>query len=397
MSQTRASKLDPSFAAGLVPPQPGTPRNGAARNIPLVDLRAQYEAIQPEIDGAIRRVVESAAFIGGEEVQAFEREFAEFCGAGSTAGVANGSDALYLALRALGVGPGDEVITVANTFIATVEAITLVGARPVFVDLCADTMLIDPEQVEAAVTPKTKVILPVHLYGQTCQMDALLDIAGRHNVAIVEDAAQAHGATWQGRRAGSFGRLACFSFYPGKNLGAYGDAGAVVGDDESLVRHVAMLANHGRTDKYVHDIEGVSSRLDGLQAAILRVKLRHLDTWNAARRRCAAQYSEALSSLDIVLPVARPQGEPVWHLYVVQVPNRDHVQESLQRQGIECGVHYPIPLHRQPAYAHLGLQPGSLPVTERLADSILSLPMFPEMTAEQVDLVAKAVRRALRS
>ncbi|HYD70500.1 DegT/DnrJ/EryC1/StrS family aminotransferase [Azospirillum sp.] len=361
-------------------------------NIPFVDLKAQYRAIKAEIDPAIARVLESTAFIGGEELKRFEAEFAAYCGTADCVGCGNGTDALYIALRALGIGAGDEVITVSHTFIATAEAISQTGARPVFVDIRPDTMLMDADALEKAVTPRTKAVIPVHLYGQVCDMDRILEVARRHNLKVVEDCAQAHGARWHGRKAGTFGDLASFSFYPGKNLGAYGDGGAIVGDDPQVMRRVRMLANHGRLEKYTHELEGVNSRLDGLQAAILRVKLRHLDAWNAGRRRAADLYRENLAGLDLVPPTVRPEAEPVWHLFVIRVKDRTAVESTLKAAGISTGVHYPIPLHRQPAYAHLGMAEGSLPVTEAAAAEILSLPMFPELAEAQIKVVAAALR-----
>jgi dTDP-4-amino-4,6-dideoxygalactose transaminase len=360
-------------------------------NIPLVDLNAQYLALKPEIDAAMERVLARSAFIGGEDHQQFEAEFAAYCEASACAGVGNGTDALYLTLRALGVGPGDEVITVAHTFIATAEAISLTGARPVFVDVREDTMLMDPDALEAAITPRTRAVIPVHLYGQPCEMERIMEIARHHSLKVIEDAAQAHGARWRGRRVGTLGDVACFSFYPGKNLGAYGDAGAVVSEDEELVRRVRMLANHGRLEKYIHETEGTNSRLDGLQAAILRVKLRHLDEWNDARRRHAAHYLEALRGSDLVLPVTRPCAEPVWHLFVIRVRERQQLQAWLKERGTATGVHYPLPLHLQPAYRQLRMPPGALPVTERLASQIVSLPMYPELTDEMVASVVDAI------
>jgi dTDP-4-amino-4,6-dideoxygalactose transaminase len=359
--------------------------------VPFVDLRAQYATIKADIDSAIASVIDRSAFIQGAEVAAFEREFAEYCGADACASTANGTDALYIALRTLGIGPGDEVITVAHTFIATTEAISQCGARPVLVDIRDDTMLLDPGQLEAAITPRTKAIIPVHLYGQVCDMDAILPIARRHGLKVVEDAAQAHGATWHGRRTGGIGDVTCFSFYPAKNLGAFGDAGAIVSDSRAFIEAARTLANHGRQSKYIHLQEGVSSRLDGLQAAILRVKLRHLDAWNAARRRIARAYLSALAGSGVELPGVASACDPVWHLFVVRAADRDGLQASLKAKGIETGIHYPCPLHLQPAYGSLGVPRGSLPVTERTAARILSLPMFPEMTDVQVDHVAAAV------
>jgi dTDP-4-amino-4,6-dideoxygalactose transaminase len=381
--------------------------------VPFVDLRAQYVSIKAEVDAAIQRVIDSTAFVGGEAVRAFEEEFAAYCAAGQAGyagqagtngrsngraearlhcvGCANGTDAIYLALRALGIGPGAEVITVAHTFTATAEAITLAGARPVFVDIRQDTMLMDPEAVEAAITPRTGAIIPVHLYGQPCEMDRIVQIARRHGLKVVEDAAQAHGARWQGARPGALADAATFSFYPGKNLGAYGDGGAVVSSDEALIQRIRSLADHGRLDKYTHATAGVNSRLDGIQAAILRVKLRHLDRWNAARRRHAARYSDILRGSGVRLPVVHPDAEAVWHLFVVRTPEREHLQARLSRDGIASGIHYPVPLHRQAAYAHLGVPEGALPVTERVAAEIVSLPMYAELSEEALARVAEIV------
>lgn len=364
--------------------------------IPLVDLHAQYLTIQNEIEEAFARVIKNSAFIGGDDLRQFEKEFSDYCEVKACVGVGNGTDALYLALRALGIGAGDEVITVAHTFIATAETISLTGARPIFVDVREDTMVMDADRLEAAITPRTRAIVPVHLYGQPCDMDRIIEIARRHRLKVVEDAAQAHGARWRGRRAGTFGDAACFSFFPGKNLGAYGDGGAVVSQDETLIQRIRKLANHGRLDKYIHESEGVNSRLDGLNAAVLRVKLRHLDDWNTARRRHAAQYVQLLSgSAD--LPAVDSRAEPVWHLFVIRVPERDRMLAALQQQGIAAGIHYPIPLHRQPAYEHLKIAEGALPITERLAANIISLPLYPEMTPDQITAVSRAVIHTLSS
>ena len=357
--------------------------------IPLVDLHAQYQTIKNEVDEAIARVISSSAFIGGDDLQQFEKEFASYCEAKSCVGVGNGTDALYLALRALDIGVGDEVITVAHTFIATAETISLVGARPVFIDIDEPTMLMNPEKLEAAITPRTRAVIPVHLYGHPCEMDRIMTIARAHGLKVIEDAAQAHGARWRDRRVGSLGDVACFSFYPGKNLGAYGDGGAVVSNDERVIERIRMLANHGRLDKYVHQTEGVNSRLDGLNAAILRVKLRHLDNWNAARRRHAEHYMERLRPGGAILPFVSSDAEAVWHLFVVRVRDRDAVQRKLQKRGIAAGVHYPVPLHRQPAYKYLNFPEGSLPTTDQVAAHVLSLPMYPELTEEQIGFVAQ--------
>jgi dTDP-4-amino-4,6-dideoxygalactose transaminase len=356
-------------------------------NIPLVGLFDQYQQIKTEVDRAIERVISSTQFIGGAEVRAFEEEFATYCEVESCVGVANGTDAIYLALRALGIGKGDEVITVSHTFIATTEAITLTGATPVFIDIKEDTMLMDPSLIEAAITPKTKAIIPVHLYGQTCEMDPILDIAWRHGLKVVEDAAQAHGARWKGKRAGSMGDVACFSFYPGKNLGAFGDAGGVVSNDQNLIERLRILANHGSVTKYTHDCEGVNSRLDGLQAAILRIKLRRLDEWNAQRRQHASYYNNGLRKSTLTPVSVHPDAEPVWHLYVVRSTEREELQARLTDAGIATGIHYPTPLHLQPAYKYLEVVPGTLPVTERIAKEIVSLPMYPELTSDQLEAV----------
>jgi dTDP-4-amino-4,6-dideoxygalactose transaminase len=359
--------------------------------IQLVDLNAQYHSIKSEVDSAIQRVIDSSAFVGGKEVEQFEAEFAAYCEAKSCVGVGNGTDALFLTLKAMGIGAGDEVITVAHTFIATSEAISMTGARPVFVDIKEDTMLMDPALLEQATTPRTKAIVPVHLYGQPCDMDAIMAVAERHGLRVIEDAAQAHGARWRGRRVGSIGDAACFSFYPGKNLGAYGDAGAVVSQDEELIERIRMLANHGRLEKYTHKMEGVNSRLDGLQAAILRVKLRHLDEWNESRRRLADYYMERLSFPDLVLPVVSESAQPVWHLFVVRSGERDRLQGQLKSEGVATGVHYPVPLHVQPAYEYMAIPRGTLPITERVAKEVVSLPMFPELTEEHIDSVCSAL------
>jgi dTDP-4-amino-4,6-dideoxygalactose transaminase len=365
--------------------------------VPFVDLRAQYASIKSEIDAAMASVIDRSAFIQGAEVAAFEQEFAAYCGAVACASTGNGTDALYIALRTLGIGPGDEVITVGHTFIATTEAISHCGARPVMVDIRNDTMLLDPERLEAAITPRTKAVIPVHLYGQVCDMDAIVAIARRHGLKIVEDAAQAHGAAWRGQRVGGISDVTCFSFYPAKNLGAFGDAGAIVSNDAALIENARAIANHGRHSKYIHLREGVSSRLDGLQAAILRVKLRYLDGWNAARRDIAQQYLTRLSNTGVELPAIRRECDPVWHLFVIRTDDRDSLQASLKASGVETGVHYPCPLHLQPAYAELGVPRGSLPVTESVAGRILSLPMFPEMTGAQVEHVIAAVAATRRA
>ncbi|MFP4322057.1 MAG: DegT/DnrJ/EryC1/StrS family aminotransferase [Anaerolineales bacterium] len=361
--------------------------------IPFVDLKAQYRRIQAEIDAAIKTVVDNTAFIGGQTVKDFEADFAAYCGLPHVVGVGSGTAALMLGLKALGIGRDDEVITASHTFIATAEAITHVGARLVFVDIDPKTYLIDPAKVEAAITPRTKAILPVHLYGQMADMAALMEIAQRHNLVVLEDAAQAHGARFNGQIAGSAGHMGAFSFYPGKNLGAYGDAGAIMTADEAVARFCRMYANHGRMTKYEHEFEGVSSRLDGLQAAVLRAKLPHIDTWNADRRRAAAWYDELLAPLaeQVTTPYVAPGAEHVYHLYVIQVPQRDALLARLKENGIAGGIHYPVPLHEQPAYAYLNHVPEDFPVTHALAQNIVSLPMFPELTQDQCAQVAEVV------
>ncbi|HEY0349093.1 MAG TPA: DegT/DnrJ/EryC1/StrS family aminotransferase [Pyrinomonadaceae bacterium] len=363
-------------------------------NIPLVGLYDQYQTIKPEIDAAIEDIINRSAFVGGDDVRNFETEFAAYCETVGCVGVGNGTDAIYLTLRAMDIGTGDEVITVAHTFIATSEAISMTGARPVFVDIREDTMLMDPALIEKAITPRTKAIVAVHLYGQPCDMDAIMQIAERHGLKVIEDAAQAHGARWRGRRVGSIGDAACFSFYPGKNLGAFGDAGAVVSNDVELLEKVRMVANHGRLEKYTHKMEGVNSRLDGLQAAILRVKLRHLDNWNESRRRHADFYFEALTDGALQMPVMHEHAEPVWHLFVVRVSDRAGLQAALKQEGIATGVHYPVPLHRQPAYEDLGIAQESLPVTELVAGRVVSLPMYPELTSAQLETIVNAISMA---
>jgi len=362
--------------------------------VPMVDLKAQYDTIRVEIDAALARVFESAAFIKGEDCALFEKEFAAYCGAAHACGVANGTDALTLALRAYGIGPGDEVVTVANTFIATGEAILLNGARPVFVDVDPVTYTMDPARVEKAITPRTKLVLPVHLYGQPAPMPAIVEIAGRHGLRVLEDAAQAHGAEIEGRRAGALGHAATFSFYPGKNLGAYGDAGMVVSNDADFVARVRQIANHGGgASKYDNVVLGTNSRLDTLQAAVLRVKLRHLDRWNRERRARAEAYTKALADTpSVIVPREMPRTRSAWHLYTLRAGNRDGLQAHLKAQGIATAVHYPRPIHLQPAMAAAGGRPGMLPVSEALSREVLSVPLYPELSVEAVERIAAEVR-----
>jgi dTDP-4-amino-4,6-dideoxygalactose transaminase len=360
--------------------------------MPLVDLKAQYLSIKDEMDAAIQRVVDSTSFILGPEVRAFEEEFARFCGVQHAVGVDSGTAALHLAFLTCDIGSGDEVITTPHTFIATIGMLGRVGARPVFVDIDPWTYNIDPARIEAAITGRTKAIMPVHLYGQPAEMDPILEIADRHRLKVIEDAAQAHGAEYKGRQAGSMGHVAIFSFYPGKNLGAYGDAGAVVTDDGEIAEKVRMLRDHGRRDKYEHLLQGFNYRIDTLQAAILRVKLAHLKGWNEARRRHAATYRGLLSGLDLVLPYEPEHIRAVYHLFVVRLQERDALREHLQARGISTGIHYPIPLHLQPAYRHLGYKEGDFPITEECARQVLSLPMYPELTQEQMEEVTRAIK-----
>jgi len=369
-----------------------TERAPAPVQIPLVDLKAQYTSMRSEIDAAMQRVVNSTTFILGREVDAFEQAFARYVGARGAVGVGSGTAALHLALLACGVGPGDEVITSAHTFIAGAEAISHSGARPVFVDIDPRTYTIDPEQVAKAITPRTKAILPVHLYGQPAEMGPLLEIARRHEVWLIEDAAQAHGAEYLGQRCGSIGHLACFSFYPGKNLGAYGDAGAVTGNDRLLLDKVRMLRDHGRTDKYEHGEIGYGERLDALQAAILAAKLSRLDAWTEERRAHANLYNQLLAECGVTIPYESPSVRHVYHLYVIRVRHRDMLLPHLRRRGISAGIHYPIPLHRQPAYLKRGYNDVSLPNTEAAANEVVSLPMYPELSHEQIAYVAQAVK-----
>jgi dTDP-4-amino-4,6-dideoxygalactose transaminase len=366
--------------------------------IPLVDLKAQYESIKSEIDVAISTVVEESAFIGGPHVSRFENEFAGFCGTHHCVGVGNGTDALFIALTALGIGPGDEVITAANSFIATSEAITATGAKVVFADVDPNTQNIDVADVKAKTTAKTRALLPVHLYGQPADMDPILELARENNLRVVEDAAQAHGAVYKGRTIGSIGDVGCFSFYPGKNLGAYGDGGAIVTDDEELASRARMFANHGRKHKYDHQIEGVNSRLDGLQAAILSVKLRHLPEWTRNRQRAAGWYSERLRDTEgIVVPHVIDDVSHVYHLYVVRVNAsiRDTVHGHLKQAGIGAGIHYPIALPNLEAYRYLGHQESDFPVSTQASREVISLPLFPEITEEQVDYVAGKLEAAI--
>ena len=358
--------------------------------VPFVDLKAQYQSIRDEIRAEVDNVFESTQFILGDAVSKFEKDFAGYLGVKHVIGVGSGLDALRLALEAAGVGAGDEVIIPANTFIATALAVSATGATPVLVDCREDTYQIDVALIEQAITPRTKVIMPVHLYGQSADIEAIVEIARNHRLEVIEDAAQAHGTRFSGQRCGTFGLAGCFSFYPGKNLGAYGDGGAVATNDDDFAKKVNSLRNYGQKQKYVHVEKGTNSRLDTVQAAILNVKLRHLDDWNAARRAHAAIYSDSLAD-DFIVPALDPRSEHIFHLYVVRTRHRDELQKRLDSRGIQTGIHYPIPIHLQEAYRDLGLSKGSFPVTEKLADEIVSLPMYAELTHHQIELVLEAL------
>jgi dTDP-4-amino-4,6-dideoxygalactose transaminase len=362
--------------------------------IPMVDLHAQYVRVAASVDAAMRRVVESTQFIKGQDCDLFEQEFAAWCGAAQACGVANGTDAITLALKALGVGTMDDVLTVAATFIGTAEAIVLNGARPVFVDIDPRTYTMDPDKVEDAITPRTKAILPVHLYGHPADVAPIAEIGRRRGIPVIEDAAQAHGAEMRGRKAGSMGTLACFSFYPAKNLGAYGDGGMVTSNDAELLSRVRQLANHGQgAHKYDNVVIGTNSRLDTLQAAVLRVKLRHLDEWNREREERARAYTSALAGVPgLVLPVPHDEARSAWHLYTVRAADRAGLQAHLRDKGIATAIHYPRPLHLQPALAQFGGRPGDLPVTEKLCAEALSLPLYPELPLDAIDRIAAEVR-----
>lgn len=360
--------------------------------VPFLDLKAQYRTIRAEIDAALNEVVESTAFAGGPFVERFEEQFAAYCQCDHAVGTGSGTDALWLALLALDVKPGDEVITVPLTFIATAEAIHFTGARPVFVDVDEMTCTMDSAKLNAAITPRTKAIVPVHLYGQPADMIPILEIAERHGIPVVEDACQAHGARYAGRRAGSLGDAACFSFYPGKNLGAYGEAGAVVTGNAEIAERVRAFRDHGQIRKNHHQFIGWNARMDGIQAAVLGAKLPHLDQWNEQRQAIARHYNRLLeNATDVVLPQVAVNRESVFHLYAIRSRGRDALAAALRAEDIHCGIHYPVPLHLQPAFAHLGYLRGAFPIAERCADQVLSLPMYPELRPEQIESVAKAL------
>ncbi len=360
--------------------------------VPFLDLKAQYATIRGEIEPAVRRVFEQCQFVLGEEVAAFEADFAAYCGAQHAIGVNSGTSALHLALLAAGIGPGDEVITVPFTFVATVAAIHYSGARPVLVDVDPHTYTMNPEALQAAITPRTRAVMPVHLYGQPADMDAIVQIARRHKLLVIEDAAQAHGAEYRGRRVGGIGDLGCFSFYPGKNLGAAGEGGLVTTNDAQLARKIRMLRDWGQEEKYRHVLKGFNYRLEGIQGAVLRVKLRHLENWTNARRSHAARYDALLAAAAVTRPAAAEGRRHVYHIYSILHPQRDALQAALRSRGIQTGIHYPYPVHLLPAYEDLGYRRGQFPVSERLAAETLSLPMFAELSAAQIEEAAAGVR-----
>lgn len=363
--------------------------------VPFGDLRRQYEALQNEIDPAIRRVLERGWFVLGQEVEQFEREFAAYLGADHAVGVASGTEAVQLALMAIGIGPGHEVITAPNTCVPTVAGITATGARPVLVDICPATLNIDPSKIESAITPRTRAILPVHLYGQTADMDSIIEIGNSHGIAVIEDAAQAHGATYKGRKAGALGLAGCFSFYPSKNLGAYGDGGAVVTSNDEIATRLRCLRNYGEERRYHHTTKGINSRLDEIQAAILRAKLPYLYEWNSRRHQIAEIYNGKINNKIVSKLSQTDYGQSNNHLYVVRSQYRDELQRHLSKNGITTLIHYPIPIHLQPAYSDLGKIVGDYPVSEQCANEILSLPIFPELTDEEADYVVECINNFL--
>ncbi|MGV7223765.1 MAG: DegT/DnrJ/EryC1/StrS family aminotransferase [Nitrospinales bacterium] len=400
--------------------------------VPFLDLKVQYRQIENEVLPMLEDAMSTGMFIGGAQVASFEEEFAAFCNTRFCAGVNSGTDALRFALMAMGIGPGDDVITVPNTFIATTEAISQVGAKPLFVDIDPHTCNMDPTQLETVLqnsltphasrptfgerhkaqgarpkdrltshtshlTPRPKAVIPVHLYGQPVDMDSILALAEKHELLVIEDACQAHGATYKGKKAGSMGAAGCFSFYPGKNLGAFGEGGALVTNDEAMINKIRMIRDHGQAKKYYHDMEGYNGRLDAIQAGVLRIKLKRLADWNDARRENAKYYDELLSEVPEVSVVRQAQGTAsVYHLYVILVDNRDELQNFLNEKGIAAGLHYPLPLHIQKAYEYLGYKKGDFPVTEHVADRLLSLPMFPELTHEQIKYVVESTKEFLK-
>jgi dTDP-4-amino-4,6-dideoxygalactose transaminase len=364
--------------------------------VPFLDLRSHHAPILDEINRAIREVIETSAFAGGPFAVRFEEDFAAYCDCPFAIALGSGTEALWLALLALGVGPGDDVITVPNTFMATAEAITYCGAKPIFVDVDEHTYTMDPAALGKALTARTKAIIPVHLFGQPADMDPILEFASQHGLFVIEDACQAHGAEYKGRKAGTLGDAGCFSFYPGKNLGAFGEAGAVVTNDAELQEKIRILRDHGQVRKYHHTMVGWNCRMDGIQAAVLRVKLRYLERGNQLRRTHAAHYDRALAGIEeIVTPARAASVRHVYHVYAIRVQERDEVMQILAERGVGCGVHYPVPIHLQEAYRGLGYERGAFPIAERCANEFVSLPMFPELTSAQVEVVIQTVKEAV--
>lgn len=365
-------------------------------NIPFVDLKAQYQSIKTEIDTAIQNVIDETAFIKGKYVQQFEDEYAQSYGVKHCISCANGTDAIYITLKALGIGPGDEVITTALSWISTSETVTQAGARVVFVDIDPGYYTIDTGKIEKRITCNTKAIIPVHLYGQPADMDAIMTIAGKHNLYVIEDCAQAHFAQWKGQNVGTFGIAGTFSFFPGKNLGAYGDAGCVISNDDEFATKARMYANHGALKKHHHELEGINSRLDGMQAAILTVKLKYIKEWNHKRLRRAEKYNELHSDIDgIITPNIHPDVKHVFHLYVIQTQQRDELQAKMKEHGISSGIHYPTALPFLKAYAYLGHKPEDFPIAHKYPSQILSLPMYPELTRDQLAYVTNKISESL--
>jgi dTDP-4-amino-4,6-dideoxygalactose transaminase len=381
-----SNEIHGSQAGSIHNPQP------ANVSVPFVDLKAQYATIKNEVDAAIARVVENTSFIMGAQVAAFEKAFAEYLDARFCIGVNSGTAALQLALMACGIGPGDEVIIPSFTFFATAEAVSVLGAKPIFVDIDPVSYAITASAIEKAITPRTRALMPVHLYGQSADLDPIFEIAKRHNLRVIEDAAQAHGAEYKGKRVGALGDAGCFSFYPSKNLGAYGEAGAIVTNDEALAEKLRLLRDHGSTSKYAHAIVGYNFRMEEIQAAVLNVKLPHLDDWNNQRREHASIYHSLLKDSGVSLPREMDYARHIYHVYAIETENRDELQKHLISAGIQTGVHYPIPIHLQPAYASLGYRAGALPVTERLSERVLSLPMFPELHHDQQSRIAALIQ-----
>jgi len=365
--------------------------------IPLVDLKAQYLSIKDEIDPAIQDILDNTSFILGKRVEDFEKKFAVLCDAKHCVGVNNGTSALRLALQALGIKPNDEIITTPFTFIAAAEAISHIGAKPVFADIDEKTYCIDPDKIREKITNKTKAIIPVHLFGQPADMDPILEIAEKHSIKVIEDAAQAHNALYKNKKAGSLGEISCFSFYPGKNLGAYGEAGAVCTSDDELAKKLVLLRQHGELTRYYHDIIGDNCRMEAIQGAVLGVKIKYLDEWTEKRRKNAEHYNKLLKDSDLILPYEAEYAKHVYHVYAIRAKNRDRLREFLNKNGISTGIHYPIPVHLQKAYSFMGIKKGAFPISEKLADEILSLPMYPELSGEQMKYISDNIHNFLKN